>query len=125
MKVVSNPAPLFVRNERAFVLGTAKSLERARRNLKPSGGTGRLRGQLRVEPQGRMQARVGGTHPGLRAQELGAFIRPRAKQALKYVHEGILRFNRRGVRIRAKRFLRAARDRWGDDMGAALREVGR
>lgn len=120
MRVQANYSAIHARNERAFQVALDKNVERARRNLGGS-SPGRLTSTVHDENLGRLKGRVGSSAPGARAQELGAYIVPRTRTALKYEWRGKTHFNRKAVRIRAKHWLRRAGEKWGEDMSAALR----
>lgn len=124
MRVETDYTALHTRNQQAFDVALDKQVLRARQNLK-SGGVGRLRSTVHKEIDDRLRGRVGSSEPGAKAQELGAYITPKAKKALKYTWRGQLHFNRKAVRIRAKRWLQRSGDKWGEDMSEALRQVNR
>jgi len=76
---------------------------------------------LRAERSGQGRGRIGSSKPYAKAQEMGAFIRPKRARALKF-RDGTFRMQ---ARIPAKRYLQKAAARWPDLLTARLREVGR
>lgn len=88
--------------------------EAARRRGAPSDTHGDVTGFL--------EGRIGSDRPYAKAQERGAFIRPRGARALRFA-TGEFRMH---ARIKAKRYLRATGRRWGHELLVPrLREVAR
>lgn len=87
----------------------------ARRNLGGSGGE--LSGSVEVIETGPMRGVVGSRHPGAYAQEVGAFVRPTSRRALKFA-DGTFRMR---ARIPAKHWLRRTGQQWGRVVAARLR----
>lgn len=117
--IVESRSTEFLRSvERAFSRGLEDAADVAD---KLPGSPSDLRAQ-QLEP---FRGRIGSTRPYAKAQEKGAYIRPRRGRstrsgrppAVKY-HDGRIR---RWGRLPAQRYLEKTGKRWGRILGAALR----
>lgn len=111
--LVSHRAAFLRRVEQRVQLARQDVAGVAKRNL---GGGGALTGSVRAIDEGFGRGRVGSDHPGAKAQELGAYITPSRRQALKF--EG--RYSMK-ARIPAKRWLSRAARQWGALLSRRLR----
>lgn len=121
MNITVDASSLFTRNQRIFRESVERNRKRAVDNLKSGGGGGTLRSTVEARFTDELEAQIGSDHPGARAQEFGAYIVPVHAKALRYVHDGRVKFNRKAVRLRAKRWLRRAREAWREDLSIAIR----
>lgn len=86
----------------------------ARRNL---GGSGPMAASVHAVDRGPLRGLVGSSHPGAYAQEVGAYIRPVHRRALKFADGG---YSAR-ARIPAKHWLSRAGRQWGSVLSRRLR----
>jgi hypothetical protein len=91
---------------RAFVKQAAEQVRaQAVRNL---GASAHIGPSLRTRVTGLSSAEIYSRHPGAKAQDVGAYIVPKAGRVLRFVVRGAVIYTSKPVRIKGKRYLQDA-----------------